>query len=328
LAGIGRAPEDFIVDEIPLFRPTGEGQHTFVCVEKRLRNSEAVRLELARFAGVRPAEVGYAGRKDRVAIARQWFSVPGLDPSRALALENDGIRVLEAVRHPHKLRTGQLRGNRFELTLREFSEPGRVAAALGEMLARGMSNRFGAQRFGSDGANAARARALLDGKEVAASRNQARFLLSALQAEVFNAVLAARPLPHDRVETGDVAWLHASGACFLVEAAEQEAPRAAAFEISATGPLFGSRTLEPRGVPQERERVVYERLAPCAAQPLRLPRGIRLRGARRPLRVRPEAARLDFLGKGVARLCFTLPPGSYATVLVEELLGVESARLG
>ena len=97
--------------------------------------------ELARLAGVRPAEVGYAGRKDRVAIARRWFSVPELDPERALALEGQGVRVLEAVRHPHKLRTGQLRGNRFELTLRELSEPWRLAPALARMMSRGMPNR-------------------------------------------------------------------------------------------------------------------------------------------------------------------------------------------
>jgi tRNA pseudouridine13 synthase len=324
LPGIGPTPEDFVVDEIPLYHPSGEGEHTFVRVEKRLRNSEGVRRELARLAGVRPSEVGYAGRKDRVAIARQWFSVPGLDPSRALTLEGRGIRVLEAVRHPHKLRTGQLRGNRFELVVRGLSEPGRAAPALAEMVSLGMPNRFGAQRFGSDAANAARGRALLEGAPVGRSRSQARFLLSALQAEVFNAVLAARPLPLDGLETGDVAWLHASGASFLVEDAERETPRASAFEISATGPIFGSRTLEPRGAPRERERAVYRELGLPSWERLRLPRGIRLRGARRPLRVRPEAASCEPLGEGAVRLSFALPPGSYATVLVEELI----ARLG
>ena len=72
-------PEDFRVDEIPLYAPSGEGGHTFVRVEKRLRTTEEVARELARAAGVRAAEIGYAGRKDRVAVTTQWFSVPGLD---------------------------------------------------------------------------------------------------------------------------------------------------------------------------------------------------------------------------------------------------------
>jgi tRNA pseudouridine13 synthase len=320
MPGIGSAPEDFVVEEIPLYRPRGEGGHTFVRVEKRLRSSEEVRRDLARLAGVRTGEVGYAGRKDRVAIARQWFSVPGLDPGRALAWRGEGFQVLEAVRHPHKLRTGQLRGNRFAILVRGLSAPERMASALAEMVSRGMPNRFGAQRFGSDGENPARARALLLGAPFAGSRNQARFLLSALQAEVYNAVLAARPLALDRLENGDIAWLHASGACFLVEDAEREAPRASAFEISATGPIFGTHTLAARGAPGERERAAYQRLGIPAPESLRLPRGVRLRGARRPLRVRPEEATCEPVESGVVRLSFTLPPGSYATVLVEELL--------
>jgi tRNA pseudouridine13 synthase len=320
LPGIGSAPEDFVVDEIPLYPPSGEGGHTFVRVEKRLRTSEGVRRDLARFAGVRLHEVGYAGRKDRAAIARQWFSVPGLDPERALALRAEGVRVLEAIRHPHKLRTGQLRGNRFELILRNLSEPGRIAPALAEIVSRGLPNRFGPQRFGSDAANAARGRALLDGAPVVGSRHQARFLLSALQAEVFNRVLAMRSLPLDSLETGDVAWIHASGASFLVEDAAREAHRASAFEISATGPIFGTRTLEPRGAPRQRERAAYEELGLPPPEALRPPRGVRLRGARRPLRVQPGAASCEAAAAGAVRLCFALPPGSYASVLVEELL--------
>lgn len=320
MPGIGSAPEDFVVEEIPLYRPLGEGGHTFVLVEKRLRSSEEVRRDLARLAGVRTGEVGYAGRKDRVAIARQWFSVPGLDPERALAKRGEGFQVLEAVRHPHKLRTGQLRGNRFAIRVHGLSAAERVAPALAEMASRGMPNRFGAQRFGSDGENPARARALLLGAPFSGSRNQARFLLSALQAEVYNAVLAARPLPLDRLENGDVAWLHASGASFLVEDAELEAPRALAFEISATGPIFGTHTLAARGAPGERERTAYQKLGLPAPGSLRLPRGVRLRGARRPLRVRPEEATCEPVEEGAVLLFFTLPPGSYATVLVEELL--------
>src|SRR5262249_45568217 len=115
---IRTTPEDFRVDEQPLYPASGAGAHTFVRVEKRLRTTEAVARDLARAAGGRAPDVGCAGRKDRVAIATQWISVPSLDPDAALALELPGARVLEAVRHPHKLRTGHLRGNRFAIRLR------------------------------------------------------------------------------------------------------------------------------------------------------------------------------------------------------------------
>ncbi|HEY8154456.1 MAG TPA: tRNA pseudouridine(13) synthase TruD [Myxococcota bacterium] len=316
-------PEDFRVDEIPLYAPSGEGGHTFLLVEKRLRTTEEVASELARAGGIRSAEIGYAGRKDRVAVTTQWFSVQGLAPEAALAIQLPGVRVIEARRHPHKLRTGQLRGNRFEIVAREVDpETLRAVPARLECLRNdGMPNRFGPQRFGWDRGNLEQARRLLRGEKIGADRRHARFLLSALQAAAFNAVLSERPLPLSALELGDVAVVHASGGLFRVEDPVREAPRAAAFEISATGPVFGTRVLSPSGAAAERERAAF---AAVGVDPdkLRTPAGIRLRGARRALRVRMEAA--DAVAEGdTLRLCFTLPAGSYASVALEELLGAE-----
>ncbi len=317
------APEDFRVDEIPLYPVTGRGEHTFVLIRKRARTTEEVARELARAAGVRAAEVGYAGRKDRNAVATQWFSAPGLDPARALELELTGAQVLAASRHPHKLRTGHLRGNAFRILVREVSEPAfrEAQRRLALLVARGMPNRFGAQRFGRDGANAARAGALLAGGAARGERRHARFLLSALQAQVFNAVLAARRAPLYALERGDVAVVHQSGGLFVVEDLEAECARLCGFEVSPTGPIFGTRTLAPRHAVAEREREILA--AHRVPQPLSVPRGLRLRGARRALRVRPECAELTREGDTVS-LSVTLPRGSYATVLLEELFG----RLG
>ena len=248
-------------------------------------------------------------------------------PEAALALELPGLRVLEARRHPHKLRTGQLRGNRFEIVARDVGHEA-LSAAEGrfERLQRdGMPNRFGPQRFGWDGGNLEQARRLLRGERIDADRRHARFLLSALQAAAFNAVLAARPLPLGGLEPGDVAVVHASGGLFRVEDAVREAPRAAAFEISATGPIFGTRVLAPSGAAADRERAAFAELG-VDPEKLRTPPGIRLRGARRALRVRLEAA--DAVAEPDAlRLRFTLPAGSYASVALEELFGPE-ARIG
>jgi tRNA pseudouridine13 synthase len=315
------SPEDFVVDEIPAYAPTGEGGHTFVRVEKRDATTEEIARALARAADVAPRDVGYAGRKDRCAIARQWLSVPGLDPEHALALELPRARVLEAARHPHKLRTGHLRGNAFAIALRGVgaADLPRLRERLARLERGGFPNRFGAQRFGRDGDNAARGAALLAGREHVRDRRAARFLVSALQAAVFNEVLRARPLALDAVEVGDVAVVEASGGLFVVDDAAREAPRAAAFEISATGPIFGTRATEPRGAPAERECAALRALGLDPEAPLAAPRGIPLRGSRRPLRARSEGSRIDATD-AVPRLCFTLGAGSYATVLVEELL--------
>jgi tRNA pseudouridine13 synthase len=314
-------PEDFCVEEIPLYAPSGEGGHTFVRVRKRLRTTEEVARDLARAAGVPPRDVGYAGRKDRRAVTTQWLSVPGLDPLEARRLSLPGAAVLEAVPHGHKLRTGQLRGNRFEIAVRGVSEEGAAAAARAASALRstGLPNRFGEQRFGSDGDNDVRAAALLRGERFRGSRRELRFLLSALQARVFNAALDERPLSAHQLELGDLATRHDSGGLFLVEDLERESARAAAFEISPTGPIFGTKMPRASGDVAERERALLERFG-VAPDALRPPRGVRLHGGRRPLRVPLEEWETVF-DDGVLRLRFALPAGSYATVLLDQLLG-------
>ncbi|MCH2173320.1 tRNA pseudouridine(13) synthase TruD [Myxococcota bacterium] len=323
MARIRERAEDFRVEEVPLYEPRGEGDHTFVHIEKRLRTTEEVARSLARAGGCSARDVGYAGRKDRVAVTTQWFSVPRLAPEEAVKLELPGAVVLEARRHPHKLRVGQLRANRFRLVVRDV-DPLQIAEAsrtLNAFTRSGMPNAYGPQRFGRDGGNTQRALALLRGELELRDRRQARFLVSSLQAWVFNEVLAARrrgdPGELDRVVEGDVACLHGSGGLFWVEDTGREGPRAKSFEISATGPIFGTRVLEPRGRVAEVEAEAM-RCVGLSSGKLRPPRGIRLRGARRALRVRPANAQLQGRNDR-ADVCFELPSGSFASVLMEEL---------
>ncbi len=320
---IRTTPEDFRVVEEPLYPATGQGDHTFVFVEKRGRTTEQVARELARMAALPARDVGYAGRKDRYAVTRQWFSLEGVAPERVRGFELPDARVLEARAHPHKLRTGQLRANRFEIVLRTDS---RVDLAPLEVRAetlrrRGLPNRYGDQRFGRDGDNAERARQLLASNRPPRDRRAARFLVSALQAELFNAVLEARGDDYDSVRPGDLARVEASGGLFWVDDLAREQDRAARFEISATGPIVGPKMRRPRDEVDALERTIYRRYGLPDPEALRWPRGLRARGTRRPLRVRPEALRLSPLGDGPGLLLScALPPGAYVTVLLDAIL--------
>ena len=89
-------PEDFRVEEIPLVEPEGEGEHLYLWLEKTGRDTEAVAKELAELAGVAPGEVGFAGRKDKNAVTRQWFSVPRVTAAEARGWKLEGCSFLEA----------------------------------------------------------------------------------------------------------------------------------------------------------------------------------------------------------------------------------------
>jgi tRNA pseudouridine13 synthase len=318
-------PEDFIVVEEPMYLASGEGDHTFLYVEKRGRTTEQVARELARAAHVSPRDVGYAGRKDRHALTRQWFSLEGLEPEHALDFDLPGVKVLEARRHAHKLKTGHLRGNRFDITLRRDGECEieSIRMRADELERRGMPNRYGEQRFGRTGDNALQARRLLEGGPPPRDRRAARFLISAFQSEVFNAVLDERADTFDRVELGDLARVEESGGLFWVDDLERELPRAEAFEISATGPIFGKKMRAPVGEVARLERKVFDRFGlPAELANLSLPRGIRARGSRRPLRVRPAELEVTPLAQGGGlRVQCGLPSGAYVTILLELLVG-------
>ncbi len=242
------SPETFIVEEIPAYPPSGEGTHTFLWIEKRgLTTFDAI-ARIARALGVAPRDVGYAGLKDRHALTRQQLSVPGLDPARALEIAGADLTVKTALPHPHKLRLGHLRGNRFEVTVTgEATEEERaqLQARFVALAATGVPNRFGAQRFGAAGDNAAVGLALLRGERRERDKRRRRLLLSALQSAVFNRALELRAASGAlaEVRAGDVLQKVESGGLFVTTDPALDQARVDRGELCPTGPLPGGREI-------------------------------------------------------------------------------------
>ena len=143
--------------------------------------------------------------------------------------------------------------------------------------------------------------------------------LSAYQAHLFNRLLSMRIDEIDRVEEGDAAFLHRNGACFIVRDADAESERVKRFEISPSGPLFGANLLAAQGRPGEMEKEIFEEEG-IARGFFRGIRGISLRGARRPLRVPLRSSAASAAGEDALSLPFELPSGSYATVVLREIM--------
>lgn len=145
--------EDFEVEELPSFTPSGEGEHLFLFIEKRGCTTPEVARLLARHFDVELKDVGWAGRKDARAVTRQWFSVRGGQAELVDSMDAPNWQVLQHTRNDRKLRLGALAGNRFRLLLRGLSEEDRPHAegALVRLREHGLPNYFGSQRFGVSG---------------------------------------------------------------------------------------------------------------------------------------------------------------------------------
>jgi tRNA pseudouridine13 synthase len=325
------SPETFVVEELPAYLPAGEGEHTYLWIEKRGLTTLDAAGRLARLFGREARDVGYAGMKDRHATTRQWLSLPGIDPDQAMAASLDGVRVLAAARHRNKLRTGHLHGNRFEVVLLELApgEAESIAAALHALARTGVANRFGRQRFGSAGDNLQTGLAVLRGTRRESDYRRRKLLLSAVQSAVFNRVLDLRAEGGLlTVRVGDILEKVVSGGQFACTDVAADQARVDAGEIVPTAPLPGSRVREPEpGTPaRELERRALSDLGIAPDELAQVGRA--LPGTRRPVVVpvtlEEPAVRDEPNG---LRLRFSLPPGSYATVVLEAL-GVEQRRQG
>ncbi len=301
-------PEDFFVEErCPVARDPA-GEHCWLRVEKVGWNTADVARLLARAAGLRVRDVGYAGLKDRNAVTVQWYSLwlRRRAPPASWDLPK-GIEVLEQVRCARKLRRGTHTENRFVVRMRELQGdwPGLERRLHTLAQGGGFPNYFGPQRFGRNYANVSRATALFEGREPSQNRHVRGLWISAARAWIFNHVLAAR-VEHET-------WSH------LLEGDVPDTQGA------PTGPLWGEGPTAASGPIARLERRIADTFPVLRAGLERT----RMPPQRRPLVARPRDLRwrLD-RDAGTVMLSFALAPGVYATALLAELLDSQGLREG
>lgn len=322
LPGIGghikSGPEDFVVEEIALYEPSGVGEHVYVRHRRSGVTTQDLAHQLARLFGLRPFDVGVAGLKDKVAVAEQTFSLPlhkvDVDEvAKRISAELPG-QVVWARRHGNKLRRGHLVGNRFAVLVRDVDAHAADAARTigARLVSLGVPNFYGEQRLGDDGRNVEKGRArLLDDRRDWLS-NLHR---TAWQADLFNQWLVERIDAGTSAVllAGDVAKRLDNGALFDVEDAEAETARAERREITPSGPLFGSDMRRAKHAPGEHE----ERLLAASGITWKELERSRLLGSRRAARVPMPDFEVEAADEGLW-LRFRLPKGSYATVVLRE----------
>ncbi len=322
---IRSTPDDFCVEERPLYLPCGAGEHLYIRVKKRGLSTPDLVLRLASQLHVKAQTVGVAGLKDAQAVTTQMLSLQGVKADAVAALPTDDrLLTLDILgRHRNRLRKGHHAGNQFRLVIRDVRERSEddLQQLFDELLRRGVPNYFGPQRQGRSGTNFQLGAELLQdaARRNKMPRNKRIWFMNAYQSHVFNRIVAKRIESIDRVFLGDWAMKSDNGACFPVEQPEVEQPRADRFEISPTGPLFGSRAPWATGVPGDIEQAVAAELGTTPELLSKAGAECGFRGERRALRVRLNDLSWSLEGT-VLTLGFWLPPGSYATSVLREVV--------
>lgn len=322
-------PEDFCVDEIQGFEPSGEGEHVFLHIRKRNQNTAWVAGLLAKAVGLREDAVSYAGLKDRRAVTTQWFSVH--IPNRHLpdfsSVWNEDIELLAQTWNARKLKRGAHQGNRFGILLRDvMGDRAALEMRLVHIAQAGVPNYVGPQRFGHDNANLAAGEAVLAGKPRRHLNNRDSITLSALRSAFFNAVLGQRVATEswNTMLPGDVLMLDGRGSFFRPEPGDDALPaRLAALELHATGPMPGRGEPAVSAEVQDLEQGV---LAPAADLLAGLSR-FGVDAQRRALRLKVTDLTWAWRDDSSLHLSFALPSGAFATSVLRELVQLrESAN--
>ncbi len=396
-AGIGgvikQRNEDFIVDELPLYDPSGDGEHLYLGIQKTGVAHGELMSVLRRHFSVPPRAIGYAGMKDKHGVTRQAVSIhlPGGGDVDGVELPHERIAVMWAMRHRNKIRRGHLAGNRFSIRIREVeaTKSLQVHRILQQLERIGVPAYFGTQRFGyrsnnhllgamllserweefvhevagtgytpfpeyqrerreladrgdfataltqwspADRTERQMLQALRQGRNaksasLAVDRTVRAFFVNAFQSAIFNRVLDER-IDADRMSSlmfGDLAWKHDTRNVFEVTEEElatgELQPRLDRFEISPSGPIWGNSRWTPMDAVAATEQRAFDAMGISTEEFVNSKAAPD--GERRPLRI--PITHVEVEGGvdehgGYVRVAFDLPRGSYATVVLRELM--------
>ena len=330
---------DFVVEEIPLYEFSGEGEHLVLFVRKKNLSTLELVSMIARYLGIKNKEIGYAGLKDKHAMTKQYISLHKKYEEAMDGFNHESVKILSKTYHNNKLKIGHLSGNRFYIKVKKVNPTSaqKIDEALKNISDSGMPNFFGYQRFGNDGDNHIEGEKIAKGEKKERNPKVRKLLINAYQSHLFNLWLSRRleintlvknfeaselesllNMPIDEVKKlkaqkhpfklmrGDIMEHYPHGRLFDYNESEDDIERFLKRDITVTGLLCGKKVR----ISSELARVVEKDFDDT----------INADGARRYAWVYPTEVEGRYNSmEAQYEMNFTLPKGSYATVLVEEI---------
>ncbi len=334
-----QSARDFVVEEIPLYEFSGEGEHLVLFVRKKNLSTLELVSAIAKYLGIKNKEIGYAGLKDKHAMTKQYISLHKKYEADLEQFSHENVKILSKNYHNNKIRIGHLAGNRFYIKVKKVNptSASKIDEALKSINENGMPNFFGYQRFGRDGDNH------IDGEKIAKGEKKERnpkikkLLISAYQSYLFNLWLSKRleinslvnkfksdelvdvlnmpKIELDKLKSqkhpfklisGDIMEHYPYGRLFDFDGSEHDLSRFNERDITVTGLLCGKKARVASSYAWEIEKNFDDE--------------INADGTRRYAWIYPKDVEGRFNPiEAQYEFNFTLPKGSYATVLLEEI---------
>lgn len=341
-----QTPRDFVVQEIPLYPSSGEGEHLIIEVRKKSLSTPELLKILSSTLCIQSREIGYAGLKDKNALTTQYLTIPKSAQNKLKYLDTQNIKILSTSLHSNKLRIGHLKGNKFFIRLKKVQKKDlqKISQVLDNIKKYGIPNYFGFQRFGKFGDNYLEGKILVEKKKKIRNKKLALFLISSYQSHLFNLWLSQRiklskllcdfrgkeleialklqslpplntiPKPQEhpfKILEGDLMHHYPHGKLFFAQDLDSEAQRFVQKNIIPCGILSGKKITLPLS-----DALTYQEAF--------LDPAIHEIGSHRFCWIFPEDLEYRYIEeKAHLELNFYLPKGSYATILLETLANRE-----
>ncbi len=342
--------DDFVVREIPLYEFSGDGEHLIVEISKKDMTTQEALHVLSEVTGAKMRDFGYAGLKDKQGMTTQFISMPRKFESALANFSHEKMKILSLNAHKNKLRIGHLKGNSFFIRLKKVlpSNAKKLEQAFVSIDKMGYANYFGYQRFGKFGDNAETGLELLKNGTINGKKSKNPklndFLISAYQSDLFNRWLSKRVeisrfaqdfslgelaqiypyLGGENLKNlksqkrffklieGEVLGHYPHGKCFLCEDLDAEGARFDARDITSCGLIVGAKAYEAQGAARAAEDQIFAQANEYKAK---------MTGSRRFAWCYLEDMSYKYNEeKAHFTINFTLQKGSYATVVLEEIL--------
>ena len=342
--------DDFVVREIPLYEFSGDGEHLIVEISKKDMTTQEALHVLSEVTGAKMRDFGYVGLKDKQGMTTQFISMPRKFESNLANFSHEKMKILSLNVHKNKLRIGHLKGNSFFIRLKKVlpSNAKKLEQAFVSIDKMGYANYFGYQRFGKFGDNAETGLELLKNGTINGKKSKNPklndFLISAYQSDLFNRWLSKRveisrfaqdfslgelaqiyPYPDNailknlksqkrffKLIEGEVLGHYPHGKCFLCEDLDAEGARFDARDITSCGLIAGAKAYEAQGAARMIEDQIFAQANEYKAK---------MTGSRRFAWCYLEDTSYKYNEeKAHFTINFTLQKGSYATVVLEEIL--------
>ncbi|WP_459899315.1 tRNA pseudouridine(13) synthase TruD [Campylobacter concisus] len=342
--------DDFVVREIPLYEFSGDGEHLIVEISKKDMTTQEALHVLSEVTGAKMRDFGYAGLKDKQGMTTQFISMPRKFESNLANFSHEKMKILSLNAHKNKLRIGHLKGNSFFIRLKKVlpSNAKKLEQAFVSINKMGYANYFGYQRFGKFGDNAETGLELLKDGTINGKKSKNvklnDFLISAYQSDLFNRWLSKRVeisrFAQDfslgelaqiypyldgailknlksqkrffKLIEGEVLGHYPHGKCFLCEDLDAEGMRFDARDITSCGLIAGAKAYEAQGAARAVEDQIFAQANEYKAK---------MTGSRRFAWCYLEDTNYKYNEeKAHFTINFTLQKGSYATVVLEEIL--------